>query len=414
MLRCVIQKLLMYSLLLIIIHPCSQAQDWPQWRGTNRDGVAGGFSAPQKWPEQLKPVWRASVGTGHSSPVVVGKKIYLHTRQEEKETVSSIDLTTGKVLWRESYPASYIMNSAAAGHGKGPKSTPLVHNGKLYTLGISGILSCFEIEGGKLLWRKEFSKQFPQTSPLFGTAMSPLVHNGLLIAHVGGHEQGALTAFSAETGAVKWSWKGDGPGYASPIIAEIVGTPQVVTQTQSRIVGVSAHSGELLWSIPFTTEYVQNIVTPVRYKEMLIFSGLSKGVMAIKVVKHGAKWTTEKVWENPEVSMYMNSPVIDGNYLYGMSHRNKGQFFCLDSATGKTVWTTQGREGENAAIVNAGDALFLLSNEAKLIVVKNSAKGFEPLARYSVAESPTWAHPIVLGSQILIKDEATLALWTLQ
>jgi outer membrane protein assembly factor BamB len=388
----------------------SFAQDWPQWRGPNRDGVVASFTAPKVWPDKLKTVWRVPVGIGHSSPVVVGRRVYLHSRQEEDEVVTCFDLDTGKQFWRDSYPTPYRMNPAAVSHGKGPKSTPVFYNNNLYTLGISGILSCYDTATGKLRWRKEFSKQFKATSPLFGTAMSPIVHNGLVIVHVGGHDSGALTAFNAETGEVKWSWTGDGPGYASPIVFESGGTAQIVTQTQKSIAGFSAATGEQLWRIPFETEYVQNIVTPVAYKQTLIFSGLDKGTMAVRVIKRAGKFETEQVWQNPDVSMYMNSPVVNGDFLFGLSHKRKGQFFCIDARTGQTLWTSDGRDGNNAAIVAAGQFLFLLTDGADLIVARSDAKQFEVLKKYSVADSPTWAHPVIVGKRILIKDASTLSL----
>jgi outer membrane protein assembly factor BamB len=358
--------------------------------------------------------WKIDVGFGHSSPVVLGKKVFLQSRQGEQEVASCFDLETGKLLWKDEYTAPYQMNPAAFGHGKGPKSTPVVAGGKLYTLGISGILSCYDTTTGKVKWRKEFSKQFKTTSPYFGTAMSPVVDRGLVIAHVGGHDSGALIAFDAETGTEKWSWKGDGPGYASPIVVELAGVRQLVTQSQQNIIGVNVANGELLWQIPFTTEYVQNIVTPVLYKDMLILSGLDKGTFAVKLAKSEGKLKPETVWQNKEVSMYMNSPVLNGDYLYGMSHKKKGQFFCIDARTGATVWTSEGREGDNAAMLNAGSLLFLLDDGAELTIVNGEAKKYEVLKKYTVAQSATWAHPVILGKQILIKDYASLALWSIE
>jgi len=391
------------------------AQDWPQWRGPNRDGVVASFAAPTVWPDKLKPIWKVQVGIGHSSPVVVGRRVYLHSRQEENEVAACFDLDTGKQLWRDSYPTPYMMNPAAVSHGKGPKSTPVVNNNNLYTFGISGILSCYDTMSGKVRWRKEFSKQFKATSPLFGAATSPIVHNGLVIVHVGGHDSGALTAFNAETGDVKWTWTGDGPSYASPIVFGSGGTAQIVTQTQKSIAGFSAASGEQLWRIPFETEYVQNIVTPVAYKETLIFSGLDKGTMAIRVIKRAGRfWETEKLWQNPEVSMYMNSPVVSGDYLFGLSHKRKGQFFCIDARTGQALWTSDGREGDNAAILAAGKFLFLLTDGADLIVARSDAIQFEVLKKYSVADSPTWAHPVLIGNRVLIRDASSLALLSLE
>jgi outer membrane protein assembly factor BamB len=312
---------------------------------------------------------------------------------------------TGEVIWQQGYPAPYTVNPAAARHGKGVKSTPVVQGGRIYTIGISGILSCFDAKTGKPQWRKEFG------SPDFGTAMSPLVDRGLLIAHVGTSDRGALTALDAQTGAERWSWKGDGPAYASPIVVPLGGTRQVVTQSQHNIVAVSEATGELLWRIPFNTAYEQNIVTPVLYHDTLIFSGLDNGVMAVRVLKRGSEWFTETVWQNKDVSMYMNSPVVSGDLLFGLSHYKRGQFFCLDPRNGATLWTSEGREADNAAIVDAGSALLFLTDDAELIVAKKSGKGFELLRKYSVADSPTWAHPLILSNGILIKDATTLALW---
>jgi len=402
----------MFSLKAICLAIClagflvvAAAQDWPQWRGPNRDGIANGFSEPKAWPEKLTLKWKVNVGEGHSSPVVAGGKIYLHTRQGEHEVVSCLRPETGQVIWQESYAAPYTVNSAAVRHGKGVKSTPVVAGDRIYTFGINGILSCFDAKTGKPQWRKEFG------SPDFGTAMSPVVDRGLLIAHVGTNGRGALTGFDAQTGVEKWSWKGDGPAYASPIVVELGGTRQVVTQSQRNIVGVSAATGELLWRIPFSTPYEQNIVTPVLYHETLLFSGLNNGVMGVKVLKRGSEWVAETVWQNKDVGMYMNSPVLTGDLLFGLSHLKRGQFFCLDPRNGATLWTSEGRQADNAAIVDGGPVLFFLTNDAELIVARKSGRGFELLRKYSVADSPTWAHPVILINGILIKDATTLALW---
>jgi outer membrane protein assembly factor BamB len=215
------------------------AQDWNQWRGPNRDGVVAAAALPAAWPDALKPAWKLTVGAGHASPIVVGNTVIVFARQDEREVVSCLDLATGKVVWQDGYEAPYTMNRAATAHGKGPKSTPVVANGRLYTLGITEILSCYDVATGKLNWRKTFADQFKATSPDFGTAMSPLVDRGLLIVHVGTSGQGALTAFDAATGEVKWRWTGDGPAYVSPIVVDLGGARQVVTQTQSNIRGSS-------------------------------------------------------------------------------------------------------------------------------------------------------------------------------
>ncbi len=395
------------------ISQTTSAQDWTQWRGANRDGSIAGFAAPKVWPEQLKSKWKIQVGLGHASPLVVGKTVYLHSRQGENEVVAAYDIETGKVIWRDSYLVDYTMNAAAMNHSKGPKSTPVFSGGRLFTLSITGVLSCYDTTKGKLVWRKEFVHRFGEKSPDFGTAMSPMVDQGLVILHAGGNNKGGLVALDAATGTEKWAWTGDGPGYASPIVVEIAGKRQIITQSRKNIVGIWADNGALLWQIPFDTEYVQNIVTPIQYKDLLIFSGINKGVFAVRVGWKD-KWVTETVWQNKEVSMYMNSPVISGNLLFGMSHKNKGQFFCVDAATGKTLWTGDPRQGENAAMLIAGDTIFSLTNNGELIVTSVATKGATVVKKYKVADSETWAHPAIIGKRILVKDQNSLALLSLE
>ena len=398
-------------LVAIVVSVPAGAQDWPQWRGPQRDGVVSAGVAPASWPPGLTKTWQVAVGDGHASPVVSGRRVIVHTRRADREVVSSVDLATGKTVWEDGYDAPYTMNRAAISHGKGPKSTPVVAAGRVYTLGITEILSCYDLESGRLLWRKDFSTQFPTTSPDFGTAMSPLVDRGHLYVHVGTSGQGALMALDAVSGDLRWRWTGDGPAYASPIAVDLAGTRQIVTQSQSRIVSVAADTGALLWSLPYTTPYVQNIVTPLVVNDVLVFSGLDAGVIAVRPVRSGAAWSVEQVWKTDAVGMYMNSPLLKGNLVFGFSHKNRGQFFCLDAASGRTLWLGDGRQGENAAMVLAGEFVVSLTNDASLIVSKASAAGLQPVRTYKAADSPTWAHPVLVGGGVLVKDATMLTLW---
>jgi|SRR5579871_551092 len=387
------------------------AADWPQWRGPQRDAVMPASAAPPAWPEKLKLRWRITVGEGHASPILAGGRIYLQARQQDKEVVSAVDLENGKVIWQQSNPAPYTMHPAATQHGKGPKSTPVFAEGRLYTLGISGILTCWDATTGAVKWRKDFVKDHRSTSPDFGAAMSPVVDRGLLLAHLGGHDDGALMALDAVSGVTKWSWNGDGPAYASPLVIELSGVRQVVTETQNNIVGLSETDGHLLWKIPFTTDYDQNIPTPVIYHDEVIVSGISKGVMAVRPRERDGKWSAETVWRNPDVALYMSSPVDAGDLLFGFSHYKRGQLFCLDLRTGKTQWAGEPRQADNAALLIAGDNLIVLRDDAKLMVAKAGGTGFAPSHSYTVADSPTWAHPLVLPDGVVIKDATTLARW---
>jgi outer membrane protein assembly factor BamB len=388
-----------------------EAQDWSQWRGPSRTGHAAAFTAPASWPEKPTKAWQVQAGEGHSSPVVWGSRAYLHSRVGDQEAVTAYDLASGKQLWRDSYAAPYEMNSAARAHGKGPKSTPVIDRGRLFTFGISGIVSAYELTGAKLLWRKEF-KEFPQTSPTFGTAMSPIVEGINLILHPGGPGGGAIVALDVSNGSQRWAWKGDGPAYASPIIVSIGGTRQLITQSQSNIVSLSPADGKLLWQTPYTTAYDQNIVTAVVFEGLLIYSGVNKPLTALRVAQAGGKWTATPAWENAELPMYMSSPVERDGVLYGLTQRNRGQFFAADARTGKTLWTTRGREGENAAVVLSGDVLIATTTEGELVVFRKDPAAFTLVRKYTIADSPVWAHPAPAGKGILIKDASTLAYWT--
>jgi outer membrane protein assembly factor BamB len=382
--------------------------DWPQWRGAGRDGVAS-FTAPSTWPSSLTKRWDVAVGAGHSSPVVAGERVIVHTRQNEREITRALDLTTGKELWRNEYAAPYTMNPAARAHGPGPKSTPAIAGGRVFTFGISGILSAFDAASGKLLWRTDA----PPAPPEFGTAMSPIVEGGAVIVHLGAQDQGALTAFDVATGKPRWRWTGDGPAYASPVIATIGGVRQLITQSENSVIGVNPSDGTLLWRIPFKTSFDQNSVTPVVASDLVIYSGLDSGTTAVRVARKGSAWSADQVWKNDQVPMYMNTPVLVGNTLYGLSHRNRGQFFAINVADGRTLWTTPGREGDNASIVAAGQALLLSTTNGELIIVRPDTNKFVELQRYRTAESAVWAHPAVVGTVILIKDVDRLICWTL-
>ena len=393
---------------LSILAAQSTSPDWPQWRGPNRDGAIASFTPPKDWPNQLARKWKVDVGLGYASPVLVGNRVYMFSRRGENEVLTALDAGTGVEIWRTGYPASFTVNPAAARHEKGPKSTPTFADGRLYTLGMTGIVTAFDAATGKQVWQKPA----PPVAPLYHTAMSPLVERGVVYLHVGGHDKGALTAFDAASGAEKWKWTGDGPSYGSPMAADFAGTRQIVVLTQDNLVGVAAATGELLWKRPFTTNYTQNAITPIFYGGTVIISGLERPITAFKVVKRGSQWATENVWENPDFSLYMTNAVVVGDTLYGMSHRNSGQFFAIDARSGKALWRSGPRQATNAALLHAGNLLFMLKDDAELIVANASTTAFDTVKRYTVADSATWALPTISGNRMFVKDTNSLALWT--
>ena len=392
----------------IVIAAQSSAPSWPQWRGPARDGVASGFTVPDAWPAQLTKRWQATVGAGHASPVVEGNRVVVHSRQGTREMVAAYDLASGKQLWQDGVEAPYTVNPAAAGHGPGPKSTPAIAGGRVFTLGISGIFSAHDLATGKLLWRKNA----PPTPPEFGTATSPIIDGSSVMVFLGGKGAGALTAMDVATGSVKWQWTGDGPGYSSPVIGTFGGSRQVIVQSQNRLVGVNAADGKLLWEVAIKTPYEQNSVTPLVYEDLVVYAGLENPTIGLWVTASlGKGWTPTPRWRNEEVSMYMSSPAVAGGAIFGLSNKNRGQFFAIDAKTGKTLWTTKGREAENASIVRAGEYLLLATTNSELVVARANPKQYEEVRRYTVADSAMWAHPAFAGRTIIVKDVNTLVAW---
>ena len=389
----------------------AQNADWNQWRGPRRDGIVQAFTAPSAWPDRPKQLWKVPAGIGHSSPVVSGNRVFLFSRIGEQEALTAYDAASGKQIWRQAYDAPYQMNPAATSHGKGPKSTPVVDRGRIVTLGISGILSAFDAATGKVLWRHDFRKDFTSREPDFGASMSPIVDGNHVIAHVGGADDGALIAFSLADGARRWTWKGDGPAYASPIIATFGGVRHLVTQSQRHVIGISPADGRELWRIPFTTDYDQNIITPVVADGMLIYAGLSKPTTAIRLVQEGGSWTPQPVWQNAEIPMYMSSPVVVNGVMYGLTHRNRGQFFAVEATTGNPLWTSPPRQGDNAALTVAGHLLIATTTGGELVVMRQG-KTYELVREYALADSPFWAHPAFHAGTVIIKDAETLSAWS--
>jgi outer membrane protein assembly factor BamB len=384
------------------------ALDYPQWRGANRDGAAAAFTEPAVWPTQLTRQWQVETGRGYATPILVGDRVYTFGRLDTDEVVMALDAASGAVIWRTGYDGTYRNNAGTQRHGPGPKSTPLFFDGKLFTLGINGVVSAFDAADGELVWQKPAQA----VEPLYATALSPVADDGHVIVHVGGHDDGALTAFDADSGRVVWSWTGDGPGYASPMVAVLDGVRQIVTVTQAHIVGVSADDGELLWERPFVSRSTNNSITPIIDGQDVIVTGHDLGVVRFRPTRSGGRWTTETIWQTDEVSMFMSNPVLAGDTLFGMSHLSAGQFFAIDADSGATLWRTEGREATNSAVVMAGDLLFLLNNDGDLIVARTNRTGFTQLTRYEVSDSATWAQPTISGNRLFIKDESNVTLWT--
>lgn len=449
------------SLITICLFDTGWSQEWSQWRGSNRDGHINTFSTPKAWPDQLRTIWSIPVGAGLSTPVVKNNRIYLIAREESNEVVSCFNFSDGKEIWRYEYNAPFIPNAQAVSRrffpnsqGKGPFATPLVHGSYLYTLGIDRAVSCFDTKTGKLLWQHQYYKQtvpekltyecppcgcdvdgqeFDQPGKCsscrmnfgvkgvetsaklngpnyYGAAASPIYFDNMIIIHVGNAQEGSMIAFDTN-GKEKWIWESPAMSSSSPIVGNIHDENQIVTLTRTSIAGISVKNGKLLWSFPIESN--AQIVTPIIYNDLVIFSAYRSPTNAIKINHIGNEYQVEKAWENTTISLYTSTPVLVENILYGLSYSKRGQFFGLDVQTGKTLWTSEGRIALGAAILDIGNVLVTLTSDSQLRILAKNTDSYKIIKQYAVSENPTWAHPVLLGKNILIKDEAKLTLFSL-
>jgi outer membrane protein assembly factor BamB len=389
------------------------AQEWTQWRGPTRDGSVSGKNVPAKWPESFTRAWRVELGEGYSSPVVDRGRVFVHSRRDPEEIVTAINLADGKVVWQQKYQAVFNKNQFAVEMAKGPNSTPLIIGDRVFTLGVTGILNAWEAGAGRLLWTRDFSKSI-ETSKLFcGTAASPIAVDNRIVVQVGSDIHGGqILALNMSTGATEWEWRGLGPGYASPVVVDIGGTRQLVTMTEGSIVGLDAKTGNELWSVPFPDEWHENITTPLWTGTHLVVSTTRAGTHAYSLAQTAGKWAATEAWKNADVGMYMSSPVFGDGLIYAHSSKRKGQFVAVDEKTGVLKWATEGREGEHASLLLTPQHVVFLTNGADLIVAKRNTPAFTLEKRYEVAEAATWAMPVLLGSNLLVRDATGIMLLT--
>ena len=394
----------------LLLSAAGVAQDWPQWRGANRDGKVAGFTAPHTWPKALTQQWKVTVGAGDASPVLVGDKLYVFAALGDQEITYCLNAKDGAILWQDKY-TSPVVTGPAVKHA-GPRGTPAVAGGKVVTLGARGTVSCLDAASGKLCWRKD---EFPHVAPMFFTAMSPLIVDGLAIAQLGGTDQGGIIAFDLASGEVKWRWLGEGPEYASPALLTAGGVKQIVTLTNKSVVGVSVADGKLLWTIPFIPHMrAYNAATPIIDGQTVIYTGATRGTHAVRIAKQGDTFTATELWNNPDVDVLYNSPVLKDGLLYGLSYR--GNLFCLNAKTGKTGWIdTAKTDGMGfGTLLDAGAVLFASPSNGDLIAFTPDEKAYTEVARLNIADTPTYASPLIAGNRIFVKDQDAVTLWLLK
>jgi outer membrane protein assembly factor BamB len=381
----------------------SFSQDWPQWRGINRDSKVTGFKAPAAWPAELKQAWKVTVGFSDATPVLSANKIYLNTRQGDQEVILCLDAATGKELWKNSYSAMAVTGPSASQH-PGPRGTPAVSNGKIVTFGASGILSCLDASTGKLVWRKENPTN---AFPAFFTGTSPLIVDGMCIIHLGKKDDGQVIAYDLNSGNEKWKWAGEGPSYSSPSVMTIDGKKLLIVITEKNIMALGLTDGKQLWQIATPVQQrFYNCVSPYIDGQNIYLSGQGTGTKAIRVEKSGNEYVTKELWSNTEVGAKWNTPVLKDGLLYGFTDQKR--IYCLNAATGQTAWMDNTVNSDFSTIVDCGSVIIGLTSTDNLLVLKPDGKAYSEIVKYKVSDTPIYAYPVISGNNIYIKDAETL------
>jgi outer membrane protein assembly factor BamB len=367
-----------------------------------------GFKIPTNWPAELKQEWKVNVGTGDATPVLSGNKLYLNTRQGDKEIILCLDAAAGKELWRNEYPSVAI--TGPAGSHPGPRGTPAIANGKLVTFGAAAILSCLDASTGKLLWRKDNPDNIV---PQFFTGLSPLLIDNLCIVHTGTKDKGEILALDINTGNEKWKWAGEGPSYSTPSIMTIDGKKLLIIFTEKNLMALNLEDGKMLWQIatPVQQRYY-NCASPYIDGQTIYLTGQGTGTKAIKVEKKGSGYVTTELWSNTEVGAKWNTPILKDGFLYGFTDMKR--IYCLNSTTGKTAWIDNAVSSDFATIVDLGKVVMGLTSTSNLIVFKPDHAAYTEVKKYKVSDTPIYTYPVVAGDKVYIKDAENLMMYKIE
>jgi outer membrane protein assembly factor BamB len=383
------------------------AADWPQWLGPNRDGASVEKVAP--WKEAPKVLWRQPVGEGHSSPVVAGGRVFLHFKVKEKdeEAVAAFDAQTGKELWHTTYakaPATFLF-------GNGPRATPAVVGGRVYTFGITGVLSCFAADTGKQAWQVDTLQKFQAPNLFFGVSCSPLVEGNQVLVNVG--KGASIVAFDKDKGDVAWKMLDDPASYSSPIVFGQGRERQIVFLTQQGLVSLPPGGGSVFWKFPLVDRLNESSTTPVRVGDLLLASSVTYGSVGLRLETQDGKPAASQVWKNPALTCYFSTPVPVGpDHVYVVTGspppRAQANLSCVEARTGKELWRRPKVGRYHAALLRTGDdRLLMLDDTGNLLLVDPDAKEYRELARAKVC-GDTWAHPALAAGRLYVRDEREL------
>ena len=415
-----------------------QAEDWPQWLGPRRDAVWRETGIVEQFPAGGPKVrWRAPVNPGFSGPAVAGGRVFVTDRQLASgaknndedpfdrsvvpgtERLLCLDEQTGEVRWQHRYNAAYGVS-----YNSGPRATPVVADGKVFTLGTEGDLHCLSASEGKVIWSRELKKDFGVKTPLWGFAAHPLLDGDKLICLVGGKGSVAV-AFHKDTGNELWrALSSKEPGYAPPVIIEHAGRRQLIIWHAEALNALDPETGKVLWTIPAPIRQAVSITMPRQLGELLYVSSFYNGSMMVRLDSRspGASvlWQTKKISEKDttHLNALMTTPFLEAGHIYGVC--NHGQFRGLRADTGARVWEntallTRGEELEcaTAHLVKNGDRFFLSHENGDLLIVRLSPAGPQELSRCKLI-APTlsyqgrdvvWAHPAYANGHIFARND---------
>jgi outer membrane protein assembly factor BamB len=360
-------------------------------------------------------VWSVPIGEGHSSPIIAGNRAYALVRRDSKEYTLCLNLADGKTIWQDVVDAPFdSVIFPAQRLGKAPRSTPLYHQNKLYTTGVNGLFTCFDASTGKVLWRRDYSTLFKIPMPICGAALSPLIDGKKIYLHVGHDDVGAFVALDKDTGKEIWRANGEGPAYASPVLARIGGKPQIVTASHNQFLGIDPENGKTLWNLRVRQNmFNHNSITPVVVGDTVLCGGNQRPTLALRIRRDGNGWTAEKIWETRDVTLSTSSPVLSGNLLYVCNEKRRGQITAMELTSGKSTWACDGNKGENVTLYDIGPSLLAFTAAGELFVYRKAGETLTQTARYEVADSTMWASPAITDNKILVKGAETLTLWAI-
>lgn len=400
------------------------AQDWPDWRGINRDGVWSETGIIEKFEtEIIKTKWAVSIGSGYSGPTVSNGKVYvsdLIEKPAQTEGVLCFDEETGRKIWEYRYNCPY----EGIGYPAGPRASVIINGGKAYSLGTMGDLFCFDAVNGKVLWQKDLNKKLEIRMPTWGISATPILVDNKIILQISGSNNACIVAFDKNTGVEIWRNLDDIAGYSSPILIEKSGKRVVVFWTEDSLCGLNPETGEVYWRHPWKVGSGMTISTPVLYRDYIFVSCFYSGSLLIKL---GDDYTTsEKVWQRSGESerktdalhCVMNTPVIIDDYIYGVD--SYGELRCLEFATGNRVWedltAVNKNRWANIHFIQNGNKTWMFNEHGELIISGLSPKGFKEISRAKLIDPTkkqlprgvTWTHPAFANKHVFVRNDNKL------